>query len=182
LVATIVGLRTLEATVAVAGELAEWHAVLDGARDALANLYVADEPGQLARDGLAGALAGAAELARRSGPQVVLDVDLATEPEPAVRTAVYYCVLEALQNAAKHAHPSRVMVRVDRDGDELHFEVADDGVGFARGSDESPRGGLAQLGGRLDPLGGWLDVVSAPGAGVRVRGVVPLGAGVPAGM
>jgi signal transduction histidine kinase len=174
LVATIIGLRTLTANGASTGELTEWRAVLTGARDSLAAVCAANEPAQLTREGLTGALARAVAVARRSGPEIALDVDLPGEPEPVVRTAVYFCVLEALQNAAKHAHPSRVTVRIDHAGDELRFEVADDGVGFVPNG--SGNGGLGQLGDRLSPLGGWLDVVSAPGSGTRVLGLVPVGA------
>jgi signal transduction histidine kinase len=131
---------------------------------------------------LGGALAEAAELASRSGVRVSLHVDLPTEPDPAVRTAVYFCVLEALQNVAKYAHASRVLVRVDLDGGDVGFEVADDGVGFEPDRRQSANGGLAHLGDRLGPLGGWLDVISGPGAGTRVRGVAPLRSGVTAGV
>lgn len=179
LVAGIVGLRTLNTVGATAGEIAEWHAVLAGARDALADLCGADEPRQLTRLGFTGALSEAAELAGRAGPEVVVHVDLPGGPDPAVRTAVYFCVLEALQNAAKYAHAAHIVVRVERDGGDLRFEVADDGVGFAPATNGSAQGGLAQLGDRLAAVGGWLDVMSVPGKGTRIRGVVP--DGVPAG-
>ncbi|HEY7010332.1 MAG TPA: hypothetical protein VH395_15390, partial [Jatrophihabitantaceae bacterium] len=84
LVATIIGLRTVASNGAANGELAEWRTVLAGARDSLAGLCAADEPTALQRDGLAGALARAAALARRSGPEIVLDVELPVEPQPAV--------------------------------------------------------------------------------------------------
>lgn len=44
--------------------------------------------------------------------------------------AVYFCTLEALHNAAKHADPSRAIVRLSESIAELAFEVADDGRGF----------------------------------------------------
>ena len=43
--------------------------------------------------------------------------------------AVYFCTLEALHNAAKHADPSRAIVRLSESIAELAFEVADDGPG-----------------------------------------------------
>jgi signal transduction histidine kinase len=175
LVAAIIGLRTASAVDGSSGEVAQWRAVLADARDALADLSGADEPRQLAGLGLAGALAEAAELVRRTGADVVVDVDLLTDPEPAVRAAVYFCMVEALQNAAKHARASRITLRATQVGSELRFEVADDGVGFDPVRNGSARGGLAQLGDRLAPLGGWLDVSSAPGTGTQVRGVVPVG-------
>jgi signal transduction histidine kinase len=44
--------------------------------------------------------------------------------------AVYFCTLEALHNAAKHADPSRAIVRLSESIAELAFKVADDGRGF----------------------------------------------------
>jgi signal transduction histidine kinase len=175
LVATIIGLRRAGAADGRTGDIAQWRAVLADARDALADLGGADEPRQLARLGLERALAVAAELAGRAGTQVVLDIELTAEPGPSVRTAVYFCMLEALQNAAKYARAARIVLRLTEEDGELRFEISDDGVGFEPAPDGSDRGGLGQLGDRLAPLGGWLDVASVPGAGTRVRGVVPVG-------
>jgi len=89
-----------------------------------------------------------------------------------VESAVYFCCLEALQNAAKHAQASAIQIRLEDAGGELTFWVKDDGRGFdpkraASGS------GLAHLGERLVALGGRLDVRSRPGHGTTVIGMVP---------
>ena len=47
-----------------------------------------------------------------------------------MEAAVYFCCLEALQNAAKHAPDATVRVEVREDADRLEFEVVDDGPGF----------------------------------------------------
>jgi signal transduction histidine kinase len=61
--------------------------------------------------------------------------------------AVYFCTLEALHNAAKHADPSRAIVRLSESIAELAFKVADDG----RGSTPAPRAGAPPAGhGRPD--------------------------------
>ncbi len=87
---------------------------------------------------------------------------------------MYFSCLEALQNVAKYAEATHVEVRLS-DGDAgFHFEVADDGRGF----DPSRRHrgtGLQGIADRLDALGGTLEIVSAPGAGTKLRGSVPLG-------
>jgi len=90
--------------------------------------------------------------------------------DDAIELAVYFCCLEALQNAAKHAgNGASAVVRLDEQGDELCFEVADDGVGFepqavGRGT------GLVNLADRVSAVGGTLAVESAPGKGARIRG------------
>ena len=91
---------------------------------------------------------------------------------PEVETTVYFCCLEALQNAGKHAGAGAgATVRVWEDDDGLLFEVADDGAGFDPG--EQPRGsGLENMSDRLGALGGHLSLASSPG-GTRVAGAVP---------
>jgi signal transduction histidine kinase len=89
--------------------------------------------------------------------------------------AVYFCCLEALQNAAKHAGDgAAVTVRLWEEAGALRFEVADDGAGF----DPTSKGqgaGFINMSDRLGAIGGTLQVDSTPGAGTRVRGTVPLG-------
>ena len=50
---------------------------------------------------------------------------------PEVESAVYYCCLEAIQNATKHGGPDlHISVTLRQDGDQLRFDVEDDGAGF----------------------------------------------------
>jgi signal transduction histidine kinase len=92
-----------------------------------------------------------------------------------VESAVYFSVLETLQNVAKYADASRVTVRI-RDADrELTFEVADDGRGFDPAT--TSRGtGLQGIADRLSALDGTLEVRSRPGEGTTVIGRVPVAA------
>lgn len=91
---------------------------------------------------------------------------------------VYFCVLEALQNAMKHSEASSVQVVLrDRDG-ELMFEVCDDGVGFDL--DAAGGSGLVNVVDRVEAVDGTLDVVSAPGQGTTITGSFPVVIGVPA--
>jgi len=91
-----------------------------------------------------------------------------------VELAVYYCALEALQNAAKHGGPDvQVVVTLARASDEVVFEVRDDGPGFDPGSDGDGIG-LVSMRDRIGAVGGRLEVRSAPGAGTSVRGMVPV--------
>jgi signal transduction histidine kinase len=91
---------------------------------------------------------------------------------PEVEAAVYFSVLEALQNAAKYAQASSVHVRLEQHDSQLCFEVDDDGVGFDARED-THGSGLRGIADRLDTVGGTLQVHSSPGAGTRVRGTVP---------
>jgi signal transduction histidine kinase len=91
-----------------------------------------------------------------------------------VEATVYFCCLEALQNANKHAGPDATLtIRVAEDAGRLVFEVIDDGVGFeSRGKGLGV--GFINMNDRLGAVGGSLQVNSAPGRGTRVRGSLPL--------
>jgi signal transduction histidine kinase len=89
-----------------------------------------------------------------------------------IEAAVYFCVLEALQNTAKYAHASTARIALCHNGRDLAFTVEDDGTGFASAS--TPKGtGLQGISDRLAALNGTVDITSAPGHGTRVAGRVP---------
>ena len=95
-----------------------------------------------------------------------------------IETAIYYCSLEAIQNAVKHAgSDAHVTVTLGRDAEGVHFTVADDGLGMdTRG--RSDGAGLTGMRDRIGAVGGELQVVSSPGRGTSVRGTIPdVGAG-----
>jgi len=89
-----------------------------------------------------------------------------------VEAAVYFCVLEALQNVAKYAQAPAARVTLGYDGHRLEFTVADGGRGFDQAA--VPAGsGVQGMADRLAALGGTLHISSAPGHGTQVTGRVP---------
>jgi len=84
---------------------------------------------------------------------------------------------EALSNAARHAHASRVSVAVRADSD-LTLTVRDDGTGMEA---SSRRSGLGNLADRAGELGGTMRVGPAEGGGTELVWRVPLPQGDPAG-
>jgi signal transduction histidine kinase len=92
---------------------------------------------------------------------------------PEIESAVYYCCLEAMQNATKHGgRHVKVSVALAEEDGQLRFRVVDDGPGFAVGE---VRGlGLQNMEDRLGALGGRLTITSAPGRGTTVSGSVPV--------
>jgi signal transduction histidine kinase len=94
-----------------------------------------------------------------------------------IESAVYYCCMEAIQNATKHGGRGvRIAVSLYEDDDALRFEVTDDGRGFDPGVTGAGTG-LQNIGDRLGALGGRLTIVSAPGSGTTIAGAVPLRGG-----
>ena len=98
---------------------------------------------------------------------------------PDVEGALYRIAQEALHNVAKHAQAQRARVAFDVRPDRVIVEVEDDGRGFDVGralEGSRSRGlGLRHLRERVEERGGSLEVVSSPGAGTRLRAVIPLG-------
>lgn len=142
----------------------------DAAVDSLRSLARGIYPPLLEAEGLEAALRAQS---RRSAVPVLIEAHGVTRHSREVEATVYFCVLEALQNAAKHAGADRVRVTLSQTEDTLRFEVADDGVGF-EGSPNGSGTGLEGMQDRLDTLGGALVVTSTPGAGATVTGAIPL--------
>jgi signal transduction histidine kinase len=104
----------------------------------------------------------------------VLAVGVGRYP-PAIESAAYFCCLEALQNAAKHATGATAAVVDLFDNGSLCMEVRDDGAGFDPAQVVSGVG-FTSMRDRLAAVGGELTIASDPGRGTRVTGSIPLGA------
>jgi signal transduction histidine kinase len=93
----------------------------------------------------------------------------------AIEAAVYFCCLEALQNAAKHAGDgAEATITVQEEAGALLFSVADDGAGFDMASGVQRGHGFVNMSDRVGAIGGSIAVESAPGSGTRIRGRIPL--------
>src|SRR4051812_22421904 len=142
---------------------------VDGTIDEVRSFARGVYPSLLAERGLSEALRAAG----RSAPVPTM-VDAATigRYPPEVEATVYFSCMEALQNAAKHAHGASGVRITLTHNPHLRFMVSDDGEGFdpalaGRGT------GITNLRDRLAAVGGELRVDSAPGKGTRISGVIP---------
>ena len=108
----------------------------------------------------------------RSSVPVALRVDVGLRPPPAVESAAYFIVSEALVNVVRHSGARSASVEIARRGDRLTIAVADDGIG---GADPAGGTGLSGLAHRVAALDGWMQVVSPPGGPTTVLVEVPCG-------
>ena len=120
---------------------------------------------------------GLAEALRTAANRAVLPVDVQAENvgrySSETEAAVYFCCLEAMQNAGKYAgDAARIVVRVSVDPSHLTFEVIDDGLGFEAGTVADGHG-FVNMRDRLGALGGRLEIKSSP-AGTTIIGRIPL--------
>jgi signal transduction histidine kinase len=151
----------------VAALLDESSADLQESLDELRELARGIHPAVLTDRGLGPALRS---LADRAPLPVEIEGDPPEDLPPAVSTALYFVVAEALTNVAKYARANEASVRVQRENGLVVAEVADDGVGGARLDAGS---GLRGLTDRVAALDGRLSLDSPPGAGTRLRVEIP---------
>lgn len=149
---------------------------LDEARQAVWNLRHDSE-----RESVVGALDDIArQISRERGIRVETEVD--GEPAPIESDAGRNLVLlarEAVRNAAAHANPTRIAIRLSFAPREVRLEIIDNGCGFDPAAAEAGANGHYGIMGmreRVEQLGGSLHIASGPGKGTRVVATVPRGA------
>jgi signal transduction histidine kinase len=154
-----------------AARLHELEQKVDEALEELRTLAHGVYPSLLSDRGLPEALEAATA---GSTIPVTFEARAVARYEPEVESAVYFCILEALQNTLKHAEGARsVLVRLDgTTAGELLFSVHDDGAG-APGGIVRAGAGITNMRDRLAAVGGGVAVRSSIGAGTVVRGHVP---------
>ena len=144
------------------------NAALNDLREVARGIF----PPLLADEGIAAALSA---LARRAASETRFSNGggaPAGRYDPAIEAAVYFCCVQAVQNAQRHAPGSPVEIALRHDGGSLSFTVQDRGTGFE--VDRASEGeGFQIMRDRMAAFGGTLSIQSAPGAGTTVTGTVP---------
>lgn len=163
---------TERAHLAVRRALSLAQSTLEEARRSVQDLRAAPLEGRTLGEALA---ALAQDIAGRGGWEVNVEVVGAARPlSPRVESGLFRIAQEALNNAARHAQASHVLVRLAVTPDEASLRVSDDGIGFDLGQVPGGRFGLIGLNERARLLGGQLALQTSVGAGTCVEVVVPL--------
>lgn len=141
--------------------------------DTLSELSRGIYPRLLSGEGLLPALRSAVAT---SPIPVTVKADRVGRLPSAVEAALYFCCMEAVQNAAKHSGARSVAVRVSDDARQWRLTVTDDGTGFDQGQVRAggAGAGLINMADRLDTVGGTVTVGSVPGGGTTVTALVPM--------
>jgi signal transduction histidine kinase len=154
------------------GEVAEpLDYVLVLAAAALAEL----RPESLESEGLVSALSKQAA-ATQARHELVVATELCDEPDLSlhVKQELYRIAQEAMHNTVKHAHASRVVLRLAQTAEGVLLEVRDDGAGFDATASYPGHLGLHSMRERVANLGGTFEMESMPGQGTVIHAQVPL--------
>ncbi len=93
---------------------------------------------------------------------------------PETSLALFRVLQELLSNAAKHAQPTAVQVKLHFSPEAVHLGVKDDGRGFDPASPKPGHYGLINLRERALKVGGDVSIEAAPGAGAHITFSVPV--------
>ena len=105
---------------------------------------------------------------------LALDERAGTELPETVATALFRIAQEAMSNAARHAGPCRVQVRLERAGPALKLVIHDDGPGFDPAAvRRRARLGLIGMRERAQRIGARWTLHSTPGQGTRIEVLLP---------
>jgi signal transduction histidine kinase len=84
---------------------------------------------------------------------------------------------EAIGNAIRHGHATRVDVTLDYRRGSLALHISDNGCGFdpeAHNHASHGHWGLKNMRERAEDIGGHLGITSSPGSGTRIQLLAPL--------
>ena len=131
-----------------------------------------------------------------AGPVAALHAAVASSPVPvsitsmelprlatAQEAAIYFCCLEAVQNATKHANASEILIdlrcsEISSHRTDVELTITDDGQGFDVSA--TSRGGLANIRDRIESLHGSVLITSERGRGTIICATLPVTTAIPA--
>ena len=145
---------------------ADVAAIVESLRELARGIY----PPLLADQGLAAAVRAQAA---KAGGAVAVTADGIGRYGKDIEAALYFCCVEALRNARRHAGAVSTRIELSRTNGAIGFKVSDDGPGFDM-SLACHGSGLEHMTDRLAALGGTIVIDSRPGAGTTVAGTIPL--------
>jgi signal transduction histidine kinase len=101
-------------------------------------------------------------------------VELDQTVDPSVSLCLYRITQEALHNVAKHSQARDASVHLTREGNDVHLQIADSGIGFDPVAADHSGLGLVSMKERVSVLKGYLAIHASPGRGTRIGVRVPL--------
>jgi signal transduction histidine kinase len=113
------------------------------------------------------------------GVRIFLDVDEDIEFSESVTLSFFRVVQEAVTNSVRHGEAKNIWVDVKKDEKGFELVIQDDGHGFdmhesgTAGLRVEGHRGLSNMEERMAIVGGRLKIISYPGEGTCIRGLIP---------
>jgi two-component system, NarL family, sensor histidine kinase UhpB len=104
--------------------------------------------------------------------ELMVDLEDASNLDENMELMLYRIAQEQLNNIRKHARAKKAIITLRKDGDNLHFSISDDGVGF----DVAKKAhgiGLKNIRSRVDFYSGRMNIISVPGKGSTISISIP---------
>ena len=94
--------------------------------------------------------------------------------EPLLEVAIYRIIQQAINNIQRHSRASRAKIRLTQQGNWIHVEIQDEGIGFDPSSVSEDRFGLQGIRERARLMRGRAVIESAPGNGTHIYVDLPV--------
>ena len=151
---------------------------VDSALDAVRRISADLRPAALDHRDLEGAIEDEVRrVTTRSQLSVRAFIRIVVHPPESIATIVFRVFQEALTNAIRHAHASRVLVRLSATSSLVTLYVRDDGIGLTADLRPDQALGLLGMRERARTIGGHLTIRGRPARGTTIALHVPLQVG-----
>jgi len=148
---------------------------LRDAQEEMRRLMRGIRPPRLDADGLSAAITELVEELKLQGMEIQLTLNITTPRLlPALETAAFRILQEALNNVLRHSGAQQAEVVVEEHDSHLKIVVTDHGRGFDPATIPTSRYGVRGIHERAELLGGSAIITTQPGAGTRVVVQLPL--------
>jgi PAS domain S-box-containing protein len=115
------------------------------------------------------------EFGNRTGIRCEMDIEIKSDLERDLSTAVFRILQETLTNIMRHAEASEVNVTLKEQDGFLTLEVSDNGKGISNGEIADPGSfGLTGIRERVLYLGGHIEIRGEPKKGTTVTATIPI--------
>lgn len=114
------------------------------------------------------------ELSAKSHIAVHWEMDEDVRLAKGVEDQLFRIVQEALSNTLRHSRADRLEMKLLRRADGIRLTIRDNGTGFDLSQKKQASYGLASMSERVSEIGGFMNLVTAPGKGTRVEIRVPM--------
>ena len=105
---------------------------------------------------------------------IVVEVDSSIVFYPRAEDHLFRIAQEALSNTLRHAKATKMLIRLEREGNMARLSLTDNGVGFDLEEKKQASYGLLTMEERIHDLGGSIHVQSSPGEGTSIEMRLPL--------